>query len=320
MRQIPSSGPTSVRRRPERQDSLSSNSSNGATNGRGSSDRASHGPADEVEPAGQGLYIKQVAEILGVSASVLRAWESERLIVPGRSASGYRVYSAADVDRLRRIRDLIQQDGLNPAGVRRLLRESDWDTQQAVTPSDFPSAAIHARIQRLRKEQRKTLRDLAAATGVSASAISAIERGVSMPSNRTLLALADALDTTVPNILGTASEGPPVVVRASERTPLDLSIPGVTAASLAPVPGAVEPMVVVVEPGAGPDRQSDTGDGEMFIFVLAGEVQLVLDELEHFRICHGDSALFHNARAHRWINRTMEPAQLLVIRFGPTSG
>lgn len=295
---------------------MSPDSSNGAPNGRGPSDPASHGPSSEAGPAGQGLYIKQVAEILGVSASVLRSWESERLIVPGRAPSGYRVYSAADVDRLRRIRDLIQQDGLNPAGVRRLLRENDWDTQQGAAPSDVPSAAIHARIQRLRKDQRKTLRELAAATGVSASAISAIERGVSMPSNRTLLALADALETTVPDILGTASEGSAVVVRASERKPLDLNIPGVTATSLAPVPGPVEPMIVVMEPGAGPDRQSETGDGEMLILVLAGEVELVLDELERFRIREGDSALFHNARAHRWINRTMEPAELLVVRFG----
>lgn len=269
---------------------------------------------DEVQTGDElagshGLYIKQVAQILGVSAWVLRTWESERLIVPSRSPSGYRVYSASDVDRLRRIRDLIQQDGLNAAGVRRLLSDSKS------TPAEVPTAAMHARIQKLRKEQHKTLRDLATATGLSASAISAIERGVSMPSTRTLSAIAEALDTTVPKILGTASKTTPVIVREGDRTSVDLGIPGVVAASLAAAPGALDPLIVTVEPGAGPDRQSATGDGETFIFVLDGEVELVIDELEHHRLSRGYSALFRNAHTHRWINRTLEPATLLIVRL-----
>lgn len=292
---------------------MSSGSSPGAVNRREPNDQG-----ENSAPGSNGLYIKQVAEILGVSASMLRAWESERLIVPGRAPSGYRVYSAADVDRLRRIRDLIQQDGLNAAGVRRLLRGND--NGASPDPAGVPSAFMHARLQRLRKEQRKTLRELAAATGVSASAISAIERGVSMPSTGTLSALADALQTTLPNILGTTPISPAVAVRAAEREPVDLGIPGVTATSLAPFAGALDPMMVVVEPGAGPDRQSEPGAGEAFIFVMDGEVELVLDELEHLRIRTGDSALFRNARAHRWINRAMEPATLLIVRFDRTSG
>jgi MerR family transcriptional regulator/heat shock protein HspR len=68
----------------------------------------------------RGVYISQVARMLGVSPWVLRAWENEGLIAPARTASGYRVFAPDDLDRLRRIRDLIGE-GLNPAGVRRVL-------------------------------------------------------------------------------------------------------------------------------------------------------------------------------------------------------
>src|SRR5687768_10304911 len=112
-----------------------------------------------------GVYISQAARILGVSPSVLRMWEAQGLSAPERTRSGYRVYSMTEVERLRRVRDLIQRDGLNPAGVRRLTE--DDAPPRASEPAKSPEAHVGRRVQRARKRRGVTLRALAAATGLS---------------------------------------------------------------------------------------------------------------------------------------------------------
>lgn len=52
--------------------------------------------------------IKSVSALTGVSAATLRAWERRYdLVVPERTAGGYRLYTDGDVERLRRIKELV---------------------------------------------------------------------------------------------------------------------------------------------------------------------------------------------------------------------
>ena len=55
----------------------------------------------------------------------LRTYERKGLIKPARTAGGTRRYSAKDVDRVRLIQDLTQGDGVNLAGVLRILAMQD---------------------------------------------------------------------------------------------------------------------------------------------------------------------------------------------------
>src|SRR4051812_50151440 len=56
--------------------------------------------------------IKRVAQVTGINPATLRAWERRyNLIAPGRTHSGYRLYSDDDVAMLTRIRQLTE-DGL----------------------------------------------------------------------------------------------------------------------------------------------------------------------------------------------------------------
>jgi DNA-binding transcriptional MerR regulator len=58
----------------------------------------------ETEPAAAMLRIGELSRRLGVSEHVLRAWERRYgLLEPARSSGGFRLYSAADVDRVRRM-------------------------------------------------------------------------------------------------------------------------------------------------------------------------------------------------------------------------
>jgi MerR family transcriptional regulator, heat shock protein HspR len=75
-------------------------------------------PDDQDVP----LYVISVAaELAGLHPQTLRAYEREGLLRPARTQGGTRRYSQRDVERLRFIRTLTQDEGLNLAGVRVVL-------------------------------------------------------------------------------------------------------------------------------------------------------------------------------------------------------
>jgi MerR family transcriptional regulator/heat shock protein HspR len=65
--------------------------------------------------------ISVAAELAGVHPQTLRIYERKRLVAPQRSAGNTRLYSQADVDRLRFIQHLTQIEGVNLAGVERII-------------------------------------------------------------------------------------------------------------------------------------------------------------------------------------------------------
>lgn len=62
-------------------------------------------------------YISVVAEMVEVHPQTLRTYERMGLISPSRTANNIRLYSDADVQRVRRIQHLTQELGVNLAGV-----------------------------------------------------------------------------------------------------------------------------------------------------------------------------------------------------------
>ena len=66
------------------------------------------------------ISIGVLAEKVGFSVSVVRKYENEGLIIAHRTASGHRLFSLQDVDRVRNIQHMIQDLGLNTRGIHRL--------------------------------------------------------------------------------------------------------------------------------------------------------------------------------------------------------
>lgn len=66
------------------------------------------------------ITIGTLAEKSGVSVSAIRKYEAEGLLIPHRTASGHRLFSHEDLERVRIIRRMIQDVGLNMEGIRRL--------------------------------------------------------------------------------------------------------------------------------------------------------------------------------------------------------
>jgi MerR family transcriptional regulator/heat shock protein HspR len=95
----------------------------------------------------RGVYgISVAAELVGMGVQTLRLYESRGLLEPERTDGGTRRYSADDLDRLRRIGDLLDA-GLNLAGIGMVL-----DLQTANTHLDAANTALEAANTQLRAE------------------------------------------------------------------------------------------------------------------------------------------------------------------------
>ena len=67
------------------------------------------------------FMISVAAELADMHPQTLRIYEQRGLITPKRSPGGTRLYSQADVDRLRRIQRMTAELGMNLAGVEKVL-------------------------------------------------------------------------------------------------------------------------------------------------------------------------------------------------------
>ncbi|MDZ4063622.1 MAG: MerR family transcriptional regulator [Coriobacteriia bacterium] len=99
------------------------------------------------------LYMISVAaELSGMHPQTLRIYERRELIKPQRSAGNTRLYSEADIERLCLIQQLTQEEGINLAGVERIMAlEGDVERLRGEI------GRMHAHMEDLkRRAQRET--------------------------------------------------------------------------------------------------------------------------------------------------------------------
>jgi MerR family transcriptional regulator/heat shock protein HspR len=71
--------------------------------------------------ARRAYVISVAAELAGMHPQTLRQYDREGLVTPTRTRGGGRRYTDDDVERLREVQRLSQQEGVNLAGIRRIL-------------------------------------------------------------------------------------------------------------------------------------------------------------------------------------------------------
>jgi MerR family transcriptional regulator/heat shock protein HspR len=89
--------------------------------------------------------ISVAADLVGMHPQTLRIYESKGLIRPKRTAGNTRLYSEADVERLRLIQQLTNELGLNLAGVEQVLELQD------------ELARMRRRLDRMEREMREAV-------------------------------------------------------------------------------------------------------------------------------------------------------------------
>jgi MerR family transcriptional regulator/heat shock protein HspR len=92
--------------------------------------------------------ISVAAELVGMHPQTLRIYESKGLIRPKRTAGNTRLYSDADLDRLRLIQQLTNELGLNLAGVEQVLELQDQVER------------MQRRLTRMEREMRAAISDV----------------------------------------------------------------------------------------------------------------------------------------------------------------
>jgi MerR family transcriptional regulator, heat shock protein HspR len=102
-----------------------------------------------METSDRPIYMISVAaELVGMHPQTLRMYETKGLVRPQRTPGGTRLYSEADIVRLRIIQRLTSEVGLNLVGVELVLRLED-ELRKA-----------HAQVERLQAQLRREVRDV----------------------------------------------------------------------------------------------------------------------------------------------------------------
>jgi MerR family transcriptional regulator/heat shock protein HspR len=97
------------------------------------------------------FMISVAAELADMHPQTLRMYEQRGLIEPKRSPKGTRLYSHADVERLRRIQEMTAELGMNLAGVEKVfeLEEQLGRARRKVAALERRAAELQAEVERL---------------------------------------------------------------------------------------------------------------------------------------------------------------------------
>ena len=100
--------------------------------------------------------ISVAADLVGMHPQTLRMYETKGLVRPQRTPGGTRLYSEADIERLRIIQRLTTELGLNLAGVELVLRLED-ELRKAHAQIERLQRQLRSEVQEVHKQYRREL-------------------------------------------------------------------------------------------------------------------------------------------------------------------
>jgi mannose-6-phosphate isomerase-like protein (cupin superfamily)/DNA-binding XRE family transcriptional regulator len=208
-----------------------------------------------------------------------------------------------------------------------------------------PETGLGPRLRLAREQRQLSVRELARRIGCSASLVSQIERGVSVPSVGVLYSLATELDTSLDHLLFGAEPRRPldpapgpdapgvvapgvvapgvvaagivaagIVQRAVGRNIIDLAS-GVRWERLTPGADAMTDFLeVIYSPGghSTDERRPLRHDGHEYGLVISGTLQANVG-FESYELGPGDSIAFDSSTPHEYLNKTGEPVHAIWV-------
>jgi transcriptional regulator with XRE-family HTH domain len=182
------------------------------------------------------------------------------------------------------------------------------------------SVNVGGRLRELRESRGISMRTLATRSGLSANALSMIERGKTSPSVSTLYKLADALGISITAFFGPESEKRQIVfLKADERARMSFFrgvFEGLGGEHFA---GRAAPFLLTLESGSSSGPHDIVHTGHEFVFCLRGQLEYKV-EREVFQLSSGDSLLFASQLKHRWKNPGNTVTNALIVISGFAEG
>ncbi|HMN12911.1 MAG TPA: helix-turn-helix domain-containing protein [Bellilinea sp.] len=168
--------------------------------------------------------------------------------------------------------------------------------------ADDKSVIVGNRLRVLREQRGISMRTLAATSGLSANALSMIERGKTSPSVSTLSKLARAMGINITAFFREETELEDiVVVRAGERRKGKFGDGQWECFGGDRFTGDTEAFIFTLEPGGVNGPLGMTHKGFELFVCLQNQVRLDI-EGKQYTLSEGDSVMFEGKRIHRWSN------------------
>jgi transcriptional regulator with XRE-family HTH domain len=174
-------------------------------------------------------------------------------------------------------------------------------------------------VRGLRKQAGMTLSDLAHQTGLSVSALSKIENDQMSPTFSNLIRLAEGFDIHIADLVTvTDSQRPPsarfVVTRQDEQSFTPAAHYNFTALCAELREKRMNPLITRVTPRpADDDIELVAHQGEEFLYVLKGPVEIRTEYYKPVRLEEGDSLYMDSTMAHCYAAVGDQQAEVLVI-------
>ncbi len=175
------------------------------------------------------------------------------------------------------------------------------------------STGVGTRLRQLREARKVSMRTLAQMSGLSANALSMIERGKTSPSVSTLYRLAGALNVPVTDFFGPETSRKDVVfLKGEERSRLPFMRGLWEGLGGEQFSGRMMPFMLTLEDGASSGPNTVAHSGHEFVYCLRGQIEYQIEN-QVYALEAGDSLLFLAQLRHRWRNPGGQVSNILVI-------
>ena len=188
-------------------------------------------------------------------------------------------------------------------------------------------SVIGHKIKGLRESKNLTIEEISERSGLTVEQISSIENDVNLPSLGPLIKIARALGVRLGTFMDDSDALGPVVCRAADREK-ESSISfsnGATDARkhmeyhpLAQQKAGrhMEPFVIDINPEESPNFQLSAHEGEEFIYVMQGEVEIVYGK-DTYQLKEGDSIFYDSIVKHHVHGAPGKSAKILAVVYIP---
>lgn len=186
---------------------------------------------------------------------------------------------------------------------------------------------VGAKIRGFRESKNITVEEIAQRSGLSVEQINSIENDVNLPSLGPLIKIARALGVRLGTFMDDNDALGPVVCRAADReanTSISFSNGATDARKhmeyhpLAQQKAGrhMEPFVIDINPEQNPEFQLSAHEGEEFIFVMSGEVEIIYGK-DKYTLHEGDSIFYDSIVKHHVHGAPGKSAKILAVVYIP---
>lgn len=186
--------------------------------------------------------------------------------------------------------------------------------------------SVGAKIRSVRESKNISLDELSQKCGLPVEQLTALEGGAPLPGIGPLMKIARALGVRLGTFLDDSQQNGPVVCKSAERKPVirfsnnsenknsaKLLYQSLSAGKESK---SMDPFIIDILPDSTHDFVPSSHEGEEFIFVLSGKVEIVYGKNSYI-LEKGDSIYYDSIVKHHVHGADDQPAQILAVIFTP---